>query len=122
MSLARLERLRAEYGPAVAAEKRTLLQRLEKTRLKSAPEVMRLHELALWLLAYPDDAAVHRAAQQLLDRFHQRRDLVRFAEDLADSGIAGTPIYYRLFWPLARWLMERAPERLRLDWAQIEDT
>lgn len=122
MSLARLERLRAEYGPAVAAEKLRLLQRLEKTRLKSAPEVMRLHELALWLLAYPDDAGVHRAAQQLLDRFHQRRDLVRFAEDLADSGIAGTPIYYRLFWPLARWLMERAPERLRLDWAQIEDT
>jgi hypothetical protein len=78
--------------------------------------VRRLHEAACLLRAYPRDASELAAARRTLAGFHRRRDVRRHAEALANSGIAGTPIRYRFFWPMARWLASRYPNLLTIDW------
>ena len=80
----------------------------------------RLHEAACFARAYPAGAAELAGARRMLLGFHRRPDLRRHAEALADSGIAGTPTYYRFFWPMARWLAGRYPELLTIDWSSGE--
>jgi hypothetical protein len=82
--------------------------------------VRRLHEAACLRRAYPRSAAELADARRTLAGFHRRRDVRRHAEALADSGIAGTPIRYRFFWPMARWLAGRYPNLLTIDWDHDE--
>ena len=120
-ALTRLEAIAREYGPNRGLRKLALLRRLERATLPSAAAVEQLHEVASFLLAYPDEARIHRAALRLLHGFAARRDLQRFAEALANSGIAGTRIDYRFFSKMARWLATRWPERMAIDWSELED-
>ena len=112
--LARLERIKAQYGGAVAARKLALLGRLERTSLRTAAQVERLHEALAFLRAYPDDARVQARVARMLERFDRRPDLRRHRKALADSGIAGTDIRYRFFWSTLHWLATRWPDRLSL--------
>jgi len=88
--------------------------------MKPETIVRRLHEAACLRRAYPRDARELAAARRTLAGFHLRRDVKRHAEALADSGIAGTPIHYRFFWPMARWLANTYPKLLTIDWAEAE--
>jgi len=114
--LARLERLRFEFGPGPARERRALIARLARARLPRAADVLRLHECLLVARAYPDGAAVLAAAGRALLGFAKRRDLRQHRARLESSGIAGTDIAYRFFAPTARRLAERWPQRLTFDW------
>ena len=114
--LRRIEAIQASYGDA--SMKSAILRRIERRRLPSAQAVRRLHEVLCFLRAYPDDAAVLAQIERMLAGFAQRADLRRFRHALADTGIAGTPIHYRLFWPMARWVARHWPDRLRLDWRE----
>src|SRR5690606_32295648 len=113
-TLKALERIRAEYGPGLAGRKLGLIAALDRERLRSAKHVHALHEALCFLRAYPDDAELLAAVEQRLARFDARRDLCELAEDLADSGIAGTPIDYRFYAEMARWLAQHWPTRLRV--------
>jgi hypothetical protein len=108
-------------GPLAAAEKMRLLEALDRARLSSARDVARLHNALLLLRTYPDDEGVLGLSEQLLTRFSDRADLRRFANALASSGIAGTPIDYSFYWEMAKWLASRWPERLVIDWAAFDD-
>lgn len=119
--LTRLDRLHRAFGPGLAAEKCALVARLTRSRLKTPARLLRFHEIVLYLRAYPDDAMVLAAAEEALGRFARRADLRRFRDDLADSGVAGAAIRYRFFWPMARWLASRWPDRLRYDRGSWED-
>jgi len=113
--LSALERLRARYGGGAADLKVSRLRRLARTELATPSQVLRLHEVLCFLRAYPDDARVLLLARRMLADFARRPDLLRHADSLADTGIAGTEIRYRFFWPTARWLAARWPHLLRLD-------
>src|SRR5262245_53804402 len=119
--LRRLAAIHRRHGRGAGESKRTLVVRLDRARLRTAAQVLRLHEILLYLRAYPDDAALLAAVERALGRFARRPDLIRFHEALADSGIAGTPIRYRFFWPMARWLARRWPGRLRYDLDELEE-
>jgi hypothetical protein len=80
----------------------------------------RLHEAACVLRAYPQNAAELAEAKRTLAGFSRRPDLKRNRDALADTGIAGTPIHYRFFWPMARWLSHRYPALLTIDWTEGE--
>lgn len=80
----------------------------------------RLHEEACFARAYPRNRTELAAAMRVLSGFRKRRDLTRQAEALADTGIAGTPIHYRFFWPTAQWLASRWPALLTIDWTEAE--
>ncbi len=117
-ALAALEKTKASYGGNSAATKRQLVQTLGRRRLRSAPDVLRFHEALCFLRAYPDDTYTLRAVEQSLSSFANRSDLRRFRRDLADTGIAGTDIHYRFFWPMACWVVRHWPDRLHLDWRE----
>lgn len=119
-ALRRLYGLRQTYCAGASAAKREAMRLLARARLPRAGDVYRLHETLCLLRAYPDDRRVLEAAERILRGFARRPDLRRHAELLADSGIDGTPIHYCFFWPMARWLATRWPERLELDWNEPE--
>jgi hypothetical protein len=118
--LRRLETLLREYGGEFARRKRAHLERLERRSLKRADEVLRLHECLCFLRAYPDDRPTLDLVERMLAGFARRPDLRRYRERLAGTGIAGTPIEFRFYWRMARFLVERWPARIRVDWAGLE--
>ena len=105
--LRELEGLKTEFGGNAARRKLALLRRLRRGRLARATDVLALHEQLCFMRAYPDDVAILQCVEQLLQGFNRRSDLRRFAEDLADTGIAGTSTHYAFFAPTARWLARR---------------
>lgn len=113
--LARLEWIHRTFGDRSGIEKRKLVSRLRRARLDAAAHLLRFHEILCFLRAYPDDASLLAEVERALAAFERREDLARLREVLADSGIAGTPVRYRFFWPMARWLASRWPDRLHFD-------
>ena len=111
-----LARLKESFGAEAGARRLVLLEQLERRRLGTAGQVSKLHELLCFARAYPDDARVLAQVERMLTRFAARGDLKRFRDELADSGIAGTTIYYPFFWFTAEWLARRWPEALAIDW------
>ena len=114
-ALTALQRTKDRHGEGCAAVKLALLHTLAHAPLRTAAEVLRLHEALCFLRAYPDDATVLAMVERMLRRFHRRADLRQHREELADSGIAGTAIRYRFFWATARWFAERWPGSFKLD-------
>jgi hypothetical protein len=114
-SLLLLENLRDNYTPEAAALKRAALSALRRTRLSTANEVRRLHEVLCFLRAWPDDAAVLKAVERLLAGFSRRADLRAHREALAYSGIEGTLTWFPFFYPTAQWIARRWPNALHLD-------
>jgi len=115
-ALGRLKRIRAEYGEGRARQKLELIEQLSKARLPRGSAVLALHEVLLFLRAYPDDASVLARVERELARFERRADLRRFREELACSGVAGTPTDYPFFPATAAWLALRFGKRLSVDW------
>jgi hypothetical protein len=114
-TLSALERSKDRYGAGCAEAKLALLRRLGRGELRSARPVLRLHEVLCFLRAYPDDARVLAEVERMLERFSGRADLRRAREALTNSGIAGTPIRDRFYWPTVRWLVRRWPEQIDID-------
>ncbi len=116
-----LERIRLTYGRGMAEERLALLEGLEDARLRSAAQVRRLHEALCLIRAFPDSREVLRRAEAMLESFAKREELEQHRDELVDSGIAGTDIYYRFYWVTARWLAKHWPDRLTVDWEDFED-
>ena len=120
--LARLEALRWTFGVGAARERRTRLALALKSHLPSAAAVERLHELLLAARAYPDDRATLALATRALRGFGARADVRSHREALTDSGIAGCDFRFAFFAPTARRLAARWPQRLEIDWPELEST
>lgn len=120
-ALRELERIRAEFGADCESRKLALLGTLHRGRLATLDDVERYHEVLCFLHAYPGSARIDAQVRVSLAAFATRSDLRRHAEALASSGIAGTPIDYRFFYPMARWLARRWPAQLRIEWPDFEN-
>ena len=119
-AVARLDRVKARFGNGAASAKLSLLRAVERADLRSAATVWKLHDSLCFLRAYPDDAEVLHRVERLLSVFHERRDVARCSEELANSGIAGAPIDFAFYWVTASWLARHHPERLTIDWEEFE--
>lgn len=117
-ALLELESLKLHFGDRSAGRKAELLAVLDQGRLKSAGEVLRLHEVVAFLRAYPDDRQVRASVERLLDNFARRADLRRFRGQLADSGIAGTVLNYSFYSATARRLSARWGRHLHVNWRE----
>ena len=113
--LRELERRKLRFDPPSTRIKLARLRVLARTRLSSAEQVRRLHEVLCFMRAYPDSAAVLRQVAAMLSRFDRRADLRAHSDSLAHSGIAGTTLWFPFFYPTARWIADRWPALLTMD-------
>ncbi|MFN0059882.1 MAG: hypothetical protein ACKVX7_15595 [Planctomycetota bacterium] len=120
--LQELEGLKLSYGGDAAVRKVALMRALDRARFGRASALLRFHEVLCFMRAYPDGPELLAEAERILAVFANRRDLRRHRAALADSGVAGTTIYYSFYWPTAQWLAERWPEQLRIDWPTFENS
>jgi hypothetical protein len=125
--LSSLEGLKTLFAPADAIRKERLLRSLNKRRITDPPSLIRLHEILLFMRAYPQNTKLFRMAERLLASFAGRVDQLRRAgTDLIDlnyieaSGIAGTTITGTFSYDIARWLAGRYPMALRIDWDEYK--
>ena len=106
-ALARLVALRTDLSAAAEPEKLALLAQLEHATLPRPRDVLTLHEQLSFARAYPSSPELLALVERMLAGFAARRDLARHRRHLEDTGITGTTIRYRFFWPIARWLAAR---------------
>jgi hypothetical protein len=116
----RLERMKAHFGPGAAGRTARLLERLATADIRDSTELVRLHEAALFLRAYPASERVLRLADRILAGFAARiRDPEAF-DDPAISGIVGTQ-FSAIFSHQVAWrLAERYGRALEADWDGYE--
>jgi len=118
-ALERLLKLKFVFGPGNGRKKLELLARVKAASLPDADSVARLHEQLCFMRAYPDDRRLLTQVEALLAGFSEREDLNRHRDALANSGIAGTEVRFAFYWFTLRWIAERWPDRLHIDWNDL---
>ena len=74
--------------------------------------------------AFPDNREIHQSASLWLQDFDAVVSKLskRQRAMLADSGIAGTDLYYAFSYEVASWMARHFPGMISVDWAELEDT
>ena len=113
-----LEQQLVVYGGTASDGKRRLLAELGALRLERAKDLVRLQRIVSFLSAFPDDAAVHRAARRLARGFAARVARLPGAEraSLDDSGAAGSLTRHFYAAAAARWMRRRFAGAADIDW------
>jgi hypothetical protein len=114
--------LKGQFGRDAARRSAALLTSLQRTRLRDPADLIRFHETALFLRAYPQSPRVLRLAGEILDSFGERlRHVAPEAfEDPEISGIAGTPVSTNFSYEFARSLVSRHGRAIEIDWENYE--
>jgi hypothetical protein len=104
-----------------------VLDSLAGADLPDAEAVIRYHEAALFLRAYPQTRGVRSRAEKALASVRRRvEELERLGRDLSDfdtpevSGIAGTSITTDYSYDVVGWLAARHPRDVSIDWEGFE--
>jgi hypothetical protein len=118
--LDQLDAMKGQFGPAAAARTANLLDRLAQTRVRDAGQLIRLHETALFLRAYPPSPRALRAADRILFKFGKRIDDPGAFSDPEISGIAGAGLSAVFSHEVARRLAERHGRAIQIDWDGYE--
>jgi hypothetical protein len=124
--LTELEEEKTRFG---ADKKRTqrLLVQLDRRRFPDAESLIRFHESLLFIRAFPQSADEFQLAEELLSKFADRVTRVRAGgADLTPfdyieySGIAQTTLSGTFSYDIARWLADRHPAKVDVDWEKYE--
>jgi hypothetical protein len=125
--LASLEAARDQFGSKAAARVLRFLRALEAARFSDPHSLIRFHEALLFLRAFPQNAAVLRAVERILNNFRKKIEVLRQAKtDMSAfdtfefSGIAGTTMEDTLSFDVARWLLSRMPGQVEIAWDNYE--
>lgn len=126
--LDQLDQLKTKFGPTDARKVEAVLHRLSRQEFRDTESLVRYHELLMFVRAYPQSAAVMRAAEKELRGFAKR---VKWLADRGGevgplehpqvSGIAGTPVTDTFSFYTVRWLMQRYPAHMAIYWEWFED-
>ena len=125
--LSELEQRKTRFDPTSVKRVAELLRRLDRTVVDDTTSLIWLHEILLFIRAFPHGPAVFRQTGYLLDNFITRVERLRAAgidlsalEPLEISGIAGTVIEDTLSYDVVRWLANRFPDRTEIVWDGYE--
>jgi hypothetical protein len=119
--LDQLAKMKVQFGPAAAERTAMLLEKLQRARLREPSDLIRLHEVVLFLRAYPQSPQVMQIADEILFSFADRlpADHDAFA-DPDISGIAGTVVSTNFSYEFARSLATRHAPAVSIDWENFE--
>jgi hypothetical protein len=113
--------MKGQFGPAAATHTSDLLERLKSAKLRADADLIRLHEVVLFLRAYPQSADVMRLAERMLASFAERLPADHAAFDDPDiSGIAGTVVSTNFSFEFAQSLFARHRNAVGIDWENFE--
>ena len=125
--LRELRRLRTCYDAATSHRKRALLGQALRSMPYSPAALRGLHELLLFLAAYPDDPATHALAERglrdiaaLMEK-GTKSALGRLRRALDDSGIAGTRLHCGFSRDLCDWLAGRFGDAVSIDFESLDE-
>jgi hypothetical protein len=126
--LAQLEAAKSHFVPGHAEIVAKLLSRLSRLQLVNTRQLIRFHEVLLFLRAFPHVGSLVPRVEHLLNTFHQRiakicaanADMSLF-DDFDTSGIAGTTMQDTLSFDAARWLADRIPRNVEIAWSDYWD-
>jgi hypothetical protein len=113
-----LAAMKGVFGRDAARRTVALLDRLRRARFRDAAELIRFHDLVMYLRAFPQSPRVVRLADQILLSIHEnvaRLDADPF-DDPEVAGIAGTAISTNFSYPVARSLILRHGRSISIDW------
>jgi hypothetical protein len=117
------------FEPGTGARVCRLLDQLSSRRFRDAESLILFHETLLFLRAHPHTASVLRKASHLLTTFAQRVGLLRRAgadldpfETMQTAGIAGTGLSGYFSLDITRWLLDRYPAEVDIDWENYEES
>src|ERR1019366_2548862 len=121
--LLELETSKLSYGSGAASRIEKLLASLRAVQFDEAGSLIRFHDLLLFLRAFPQSRKVAYLADDLLTGMVRQverlqasgADLEQF-DDEEFSGIAGTTISDNFTYDVARWLAQRYPQQLTVEW------
>lgn len=84
----------------------------------------RQHDRLCFSRAFPTSRSDYRSAHNQLLEFEKRVAELSSSErcEIADSGIAGTDLYYRFSFAVAKWLARVAPGVVSIDWPEVNDS
>jgi hypothetical protein len=123
LELDRLDASKRAFGTDEHASLSRSLRQLGRARFPDSASLIRFHEALLFYRAYPPNPEVLRAADELLQLIPTKiAQLRRAGADLAPfeepdvSGIAGTAFSALFTYDIARWLAERHPRAVEIDW------
>jgi hypothetical protein len=120
MLLDQLEKWKSRFGPPGDGQLERLLATAAGRRFRGAASLIRLHETALFLRAYPRNPEVARLADGILFSFAGRvADLAAF-EEPEISGIAGTSLTAVFSYEVARRLSARHPRGIEIAWDRYD--
>src|SRR5256714_1138778 len=126
-ALDNLEESKRVFGEG-DAELQKLLRVLAKSKFTDAESLIRFHEALLFIRAYPSSARAARQADQILNTFAARVQLLRDSDmdtsaldDPEVSGIAGGSVTSNFSYAIVRWLVAKYPAQVSIDWDWFEE-
>ncbi|MEO7970533.1 MAG: hypothetical protein ABI698_04480 [bacterium] len=126
--LDRLNDARRSFGAGNQKGTEHLLTLLAQNKIRDAESIIRLHELLLFISAYPQSARARRLAESLLKGFPKRIEVLRADEVDLDSlehpevsGIAGLSVTDTFGFFIVCWLLRSHPNQVKLYWDWFED-
>jgi len=120
-ALDQLAEMKGRFGGAAAERTAGLLEKLKATRIREDADLIRLHEVALFLRAYPQSVEVVRLTDEILFSFAERLPANRDAFGDPDiSGIAGTVVSTNFSYEFARSLTTRHRRAVGINWDNFE--
>ena len=94
-----------------------------QVQFDDAESLISFHDLLLFLRAFPQSRKVAQLADHLLTSFVHRVERLKASgadldvfDDEQFSGVAGTTISDNFTYDVARWLVERYPQQLSVEW------
>ncbi len=125
-----LGRLQGAYDGAgeAARAKLDVLRSLRAAPLLRAGELLRYHDILLFLRAYPDDRSVLREVERQLRDFPARVEALksaapeRWEAELSDQGVVGGSVSNVFSHEMTEFLAHRHGEHVDVDWDEYQDS
>ena len=105
-----------------------LLTQLKRQQLKDAEQLIRYHEVLLFIRTYPQSSRIVQIVDNELSSFSKKIQSAARAGAKLDSldepevsGIVGRPVTDSFNYYIVRWLVQRYPAQISVDWDWFEN-